>query len=261
VIKVEKTLRHDLLGIAKEVAAKLASANAHMDGIYIKTPLLFSSGAFVTLRISRASDGLYIVSDMGAGYQEGRTTGADQHYTRAANEIAAKAGIRSDGRVLWDNEIPLEQLVAAVTVVSNCTLEAWNLAEHRNRERKRHDTADEFYSRMYAAVKKRRPFAEIDRNVSITGNSRSSWDFDVSIKVHDDRSLFEFVNPAPPAVAFAVTKCSDVGRLPEPPTLVCMIESSKAFGQRLGWLMPVATAVVEYPSAPETRLLELAHAA
>ena len=258
--EISKLLNHDLLAIAKEVATKLARATEQQDGIYIKMPLLFASGASVVIRISRGHDGQYSVSDMGAGYHEGRTTGADQHYTRAANEVAAKAGIRSDGKILWDSDISRDQLAAAVTVVANCTLEAWSLAEHRNRERKRQDSADEFYSRMFTAVKKRRPLAEIERNVSISGNSTSLWDFDVLIKVNDDWSLFDFVNPAPPSVAFAVTKCSDVGRLPDPPTLICMIENPKAFGQRLGWLLPVAT-VVEYPTAQETRLLQLAHAA
>jgi hypothetical protein len=260
VAEIGRTLDHDLLAIAQEVARKLARAMDLQDGTYIKTPLLFSSGSSVAVRISRGQDGLYTVSDMGLGFQEGRLTGADQHYTRAANETAAKSGIRSDGKTLWDHGISQEQLVAAVTVVANCTLEAWNLAEHRNRERKRQDAADQFYSRMFRAVKERRPLAEVDRNVSVPGNSTSSWDFDLSIKVHDDRSLFDFVSPAPPSVAFAVTKCSDVGRLPQPPTLVCMIENPKAFGRRLGWLLPVAN-VVEYPNASENRLMQLAHVA
>ena len=258
--EISKLLDRDLAAIAKEVARQLARAFEQQDGVYISTPLLFASGAPVVVQISRGPDDQFVVSDMGAGYHEARLTGADQHYTRAANEVAAKAGIRSDGKVLADSEISREQLAVAVTVVANCSLETWSLAEHRNRERKQQDTTNEFYSRMFRAVKRRQPLAEVSRNVSFRGNSSSDWDFDVLVKVRDDRSLFDFVSPHPQSVAFATTKCSDVGHLPSPPTLVCVIDNRKAFGSRLGWLLPVAT-VIEYAATSESRLLELAHAA
>lgn len=258
--EISKLLDRDLAAIARDVARQLSRAFEHQDGVYISTPLIFASGAPVVVQISQGPDHTFAVSDLGAGYHEGRLTGADQHYTRAVNEVAAKAGIRSDGKVLSDTDVTREQLPAAVTVVANCSLEAWNLAEHRNRERKRQDTADEFFARMFRAVKRRQPLADIDRNVSFRGNSSSEWDFDLLIKVRDDRSLFDFVSPHPQSVAFATTKCSDVGHLPEPPTLVCIVENKRALGPRLGWLLPVAT-VIEYAATPESRLLELAHAA
>lgn len=255
-----KLREQGLMAIATEVARQLAHVHQHTDGVFISLPLLYSSGAHVVVRVSVGSEGNFAVSDMGGGYQEASLTGADAHYVRAANAVAAKAGIRSDGRVLSDSDIARDQLVAAVTVVGNCSLEAWSLAEHRNRERKRQDSANEFFLRMFKIVKSKQPFAKVERNVSVRGNSQSEWDFDVEIKVKDERSLFEFVSPHPQSVAFATTKCSDVGRIADPPTLVCVVDDRKALGARLGWLLPVAN-VIESTATPEPTLLRLAHAA
>lgn len=257
--EISALLDRDLFAVAKEVARQLAHAFERQDGVYICTPLLYASGAAVVVHISRGRAGEFIVSEMAGGYHEARLTGADQHYTRAANSVAEKAGVRSDGRTISDSGIPQEQLPVAVTVIANCSLEAWNLAEHRNRDRKRRDITDEFFARVFRAVKGRQPLADVARDIEIRGNSTSDWQFDIAVKVRESRSLFDVVTPHPQSVAFATTKCSDVSRLPYPPTLVCVVENRKAFGSRLGWLLPVAT-VIESAGASEKLLIELAHA-
>ena len=210
---------------------------------YISLPLLYSSGASVVIKISRGPDNEFIVSDMGSGFQEATRTGADHHYTRAANAVAAKAGVRSDGQVISDSGISREQLVVAVTVIGNCSLEAWSLAEHRNVERKRLLAADQFYTRIFTTVKRRDALAEVVKDVSVRGNSSSEWEFDVSVIARSEQALFGIVSPNAQSVAFATTKCSDVGRLAEPPKLFSVVENKKAMGNRLGWLLPVSTVI------------------
>ena len=249
----------DLSAIAETVAREMAFAFEQRDGIYISTPLLFGSGAPVVIKVDRAQRGQFLVSDVGAAYHEASLSGADHHFTRAINQIAESAAVQSDGRAIFATEIDRDQLVGAVTIIANCSREAASLAEYRNREQRRRVSADQFYARMFTTVKRRRPLADIDRDVEIRGNSTSEWTFDVAVRVGERRSLFGIVSPNAQSVAFASTKCGDVSRLSKPPTLISVVESREALGKRLGWLLPVSQ-VIEGGS-PDKVLLELSHAA
>jgi len=235
-------LENDLAAIAKDVAQKLAYAFEERDGVYISLPLLYSSGSSVVINISHGPDDEFVVSDMGGGYREAAKTGADHHYARAANAVAQQSGVKSNGTRIWD-VVYRDQLVAAVTVIGNCSLEACSLAEQRNVDRRKVVVADRFYTRLWGTVKRTDPLAEIHRDVQVRGNSSSQWEFDVGVNAHGKRSFFEIVSPNAQAVAFATTKCIDVGRLPEAPKLFAVVESKQAMGNRLGWLLPVATVI------------------
>jgi hypothetical protein len=249
----------ELSALAETVAREMAFAFEQRDGIYISTPLLFGSGAPIVVRIDRAPNSQFLVSDVGAAFHEAMLSGADHHFKIALTQIAANAGVRCDGRAIFVNEVEREQLVGAVTVIANCSREIATLAEYRNREQRRRVSADQFYTRVLTTVKKRRPQADIARDVEIRGNSTSEWTFDVGVRVGERRSLFGVVSPNAQAVAFASTKCSDVMRLPDPPTLVSVVESTEALGRRLGWLLPVSQVIEG--NSPDKVLLQLSHAA
>jgi hypothetical protein len=250
----EHLLERDLAAIATEVARKLAYSFEEKDGFYISLPLLYSSGSSVVINVSRGRDKEFLVSDMGGGHQEAAKTGADNHYTRAANAVAERAGVKCNGKRIWD-VVDFDQLVAAVTVIGNCSLEACSLAEQRNVDRRKVLVAQYFYTRLWTTVKHRDPLADVAKDVSIRGNSSSEWEFDIAVTTHGKKSLFEIVSPNAQAVAFATTKCSDVGRLAEAPKLFAVVESKKAMGNRLGWLLPVATVIES--NEPDERLLQL----
>jgi hypothetical protein len=247
----------DLAAITKDVAQNLAYAFQEKDGFYISLPLLYSSGSAVVINISIGGEDEFVVSDMGSGYHEAAKSGAEHHYARAANSVAERAGVKCNGKRIWD-VVYQDQLVAAVTVIGNCSLEACALAEQRNVDRRKVLIADRFYTRLWSTVKRTDPLADVMREISVRGNSASHWEFDVGVIAHGKKSLFEVVNPNAAAVAFATTKCSDVGRLPEAPKLFAVVESKKAMGNRLGWLLPVAT-VIEGTEPDETliRLMAL----
>lgn len=244
----------DLAAIAKDVAEKLTYAFKGRDGVFISLPLLYSSGSAVVINISFGPDDEFVISDMGGGYQEAAKTGANHHYARAANAIAERSGVRSDGKRIWD-VVYFDQLVPAVTVIGNCSLEACALAEQRNVDRGKVLVAEHFYTRLWTTVKRTDPMADVARDVTVRGNSSSQWEFDVGVTAQGRKSLFEIVSANAQAVAFATTKCSDVGRLADAPKLFAVVESKKAMGNRLGWLLPVATVIEGHE--PDQTLLRL----
>ena len=149
-------LTRDLAAIANDVAQKLAYAFKEKDGFYISLPLLYSSGSSVVVNISAGTDDEFVVSDMGGGYQEASKTGAEHHYARAVNTVAGRAGVRCNDNRIWE-AVDFDKLVAAVTVVGNCSLEACSLAEERNVDRRKVLVAEHFYTRLWTAVRKLYP--------------------------------------------------------------------------------------------------------
>src|SRR3954463_9210021 len=86
--------------LVESIAREIVATEHHVGGSFIRTPLLYPSGATVVVRIEQG-DNKYFVSDFGLGYQETDLYGAGAFYTRHARPIAEKAGVGFDNQAFF----------------------------------------------------------------------------------------------------------------------------------------------------------------
>lgn len=180
--------------------------------IRVPTTTLFPSGDVVSLLITPNRRGGYRVSDSGLG----RTAVLDDgvHHLRPgdrrrAEAIAEQSGIRFEGESFVAEDVAVQNIVPAMALVAEAS-RAWatQMLERsaRSRERALFDVVKEKLERAYSTPM-------VQSKVPVLGASSSQYDFDFGVKLSDGRlALFEIISPAPPSVAFAHTKFSDVQR-------------------------------------------------
>lgn len=180
--------------------------------IRVPTTTLFPSGEVINLAISPNRTGGFRVSDDGLG----RTAVLDEgvHHMRPgdrrrAEAIAEQSGIRFEGDAFVVDDVAAQNLVTAMALVAEAS-RAWatQMLERsvRNRERALVEVVREKLERAYSSPM-------VQSKLAVLGASSSQYDFDFGVKLSDGRiALFEIISPAPPSVAFAHTKFSDVQR-------------------------------------------------
>ncbi|RZJ16901.1 MAG: hypothetical protein EON91_11400 [Brevundimonas sp.] len=166
----------------------------------------------INLTIIPNRSGGYRVSDEGLG----RTAILDEgvHHMRPgdrrrAEAIAEQSGLRFEGDAFVVEDVGAHNLATAIALVAEAS-RAWatQMLERsaRNRERALFDAVKEKLERAYSTPM-------VQSKVAVLGASSSQYDFDFGVKLSDGRlALFEIISPAPPSVAFAHTKFSDVQR-------------------------------------------------
>lgn len=180
--------------------------------IHVPTTTLFPSGDVINLAITPNRRGGYRVSDEGLG----RTAVLDEgvHHMRPGDRrraeiIAEQSGLRFEGDAFVADDVRVQNLVTAMAIVAEAS-RAWatQMVERsaRHRERALFDAVKEKLERAYSTPM-------VQSKVPVLGASSSQYDFDFGVKLSDGRlALFEIISPAPPSVAFAHTKFSDVQR-------------------------------------------------
>src|SRR5260221_3166411 len=132
-----------------ETVAKALVATEHdKSGSFIRTPLIYPSGALVVVRVHHANDDRYFVSDWGLGYQESDLAGAANFYTRHAKTIAEKAGVGFDNQAFFVMEAARDQLVGAIVTIANCSQEASIRAMDALAEKTFEDSKERLYERL-----------------------------------------------------------------------------------------------------------------
>jgi hypothetical protein len=115
------------LDVAREAAAVLSHAEAHGDGAFIRTPLLFPNGASVTVFLSGDGDG-FQVSDYGFASSDAAMWGGGTAFETVAMRIAERSGISYEDGTFFAKGLARDQVPGAVATVANAAKEASDLA-------------------------------------------------------------------------------------------------------------------------------------
>lgn len=192
----------------EEFASNIAKALVHIsmrDGAArLSTPLIFPGGAFVGVEIARHRGG-YLVSDMGSAMREAELMGAERQFARIAQDVARKYGVRFDHNMLFDIEVPQDEVMFAVIAVSNAAKSAVEATAMQAASRE----PINLEGMMYARLERIFPKGRVRREALIRGSS-DDWRFDASVETDHGLTLFEFISPHANAVSSAVTKFLDV---------------------------------------------------
>lgn len=183
------------------------------DGVIrVPTTTLFPSGELISLTVVPTRSGRFRVSDDGLG----RTAVLDEgvHHMRPgdrkrAEAIADFSGLRFEGEAFVADDVSADNLASAMALVAEAS-RSWAAQmldrSTRNRERALFEVVKDKLERAYSTPM-------VHSKIAVLGASSSQYDFDFGVKLNSGRfALFEIISPAPPSVAFAHTKFSDVQR-------------------------------------------------
>lgn len=249
--------------LIEDVAREIVATEHHTSGSFIRTPLLYPSGATVVVRIEQGND-RYFVSDWGLGYQETDLYGAGPFYVRHARTIAEKANIGFDNQAFFVVEATKAQLPGAVIAIGNCSQEAAIRAADALAEKNFEDSKERLYERLVHVFA--REFSASDnvvrKNVRFIGHSTTDWPIATLVQLPRSRkpTIFEPVTKHHNSVAHATMKFSDIARLGvEAPNRVAVIRKKSEFGTYLAVLSQAASVIED--EVPDEVIARLARAA
>ncbi len=226
--------------VVDDVARQLVETIHRTGASFIRTPILYPSGATVVVRIQERS-GQYIVSDMALGYEEAEQMGIALLYSRSAIDAAERSGIRYEEHAFSVINVSRDQLPSAVATVANCSQEGVAHAFQKRSERKEADDAERIYVRLVDLFSPE----SVIRDTEVLGASHTPWNFAAAVQASGSRKLtvFEPVNLHHSSIAHAAMKFHDVARLARPPKRVAVVRNKAGFGTWLGILSQAADVV------------------
>ena len=224
--------------VVRSAAAQLVSYEQISGEIYVNTPLMYSAGGYVAVRVANHG-GKYFVSDFGAGANEAELMGAEGVYRRVAKSVAETAGVGFDQFSFFVLEVTEGQLPGAIATIANCSQEAVNITTMRVSERTRRDDNEVLFERLRSIFDPK----IVARDVSFVGASNTEWHVSSLVTKGRQHFAFEAVSSHRNSVVHASTKFNDLARLKRAPGRVAVVTSKRALGTYLGVLSHSADVI------------------
>jgi hypothetical protein len=203
------TIDTSVATLAAEVARSLVRVTEVGQGARIVTPLLYPGGSMIAAELSRFKEG-FLVTDGGGAHREALLLGGEKTFVRIARETAERFGVRFDSQMIFDINVPEEQVTVAVIAVANAAKTAVEAtAFHLSSA----PSAD-YRAMLWERLERLYRVPSVSRRRRIRGAS-DLWEFDAVVERQGHLSLFEVVVPHANAVTSAVTKFLDVQDLGE----------------------------------------------
>jgi hypothetical protein len=241
--------------LVNDVAHMLVATEHRQGGSFVRTPLLYPSGATVVVRIEDGAD-RFFVSDIGLGHQEADMMGAGNMYARNAHAIAETAGVRFDNQAFFVLEASREQLLGAVVTIANCSQEATIRAADALSEKTFEDSKGRLYERLVTLFERK----AVAKNVDVIGSSNQVWKVAALVSLpHTRPTIFEPVTKHPSSVAHASMKFGDIALRDDPPQRIAVVRKRVEFGSLLTVLARSANIIEE--DSPNDRIIQLTKAA
>jgi hypothetical protein len=238
-----------------DVAREIVATEHRVGGSFIRTPLMYPSGASVVVKIENGTE-KFFVSDVGFGHQEAEMMGAGLLYARPAHVIAEAAGVRFDNQAFFVLEASREQLAGAVVTIANCSQEAVMRASDALAEKTFEDRKTLLYEKLVKVFEPK----IVSKNVEIVGASNQKWRVAAVVNPPGNRpTVFEPVTKSPNSVAHASMKFGDIALREDAPQRVAVVHNRAELGTLLTVLSRSANVIED--DAPDDRIRQLAKAA
>lgn len=233
-----KTNSDSFQKVVHSAAQQLVKYELISDSFYITTPLMYSSGAYVIIRVeSIGAD--YIVSDFGAGFEEAQMIGGDVTYRHVAKNIADACGIQFDSFSFLALRISGGQLAGAIATIANASQEAVNTTSLKVAEQKHQDRNEILYKHLVRVFSS----SSVDRDAHIAGASNTEWHISSLVSVQGHKVAFEAVSKNRNSVVHAAAKFGDLARVDQAPGRVAVVSNKKSLGTLLGVLSHTASVI------------------
>jgi hypothetical protein len=226
----EAITRTDFAELAEQVARGLGKADLLDGRAFIRTPVLFPSGATVVVVMEDEGGGWYRLSDLGQGRDETEVLGVAGAYRHQAQEVARLSGLTLEGNALVLPGVLAAQLVAGTMPVANAAARALERASLRAASRPREDTIEKLVSRLVTVFSK----AQVKRGEDVRGASTHAWQVDAVVTTGDHLAVFDVVTSHPASIVWARAKFHDFARLEAPPARVAVVRRKADLGRPAG---------------------------
>ncbi|MBB4004445.1 hypothetical protein [Aurantimonas endophytica] len=191
----------------------------------ITTPVLFPSGAHVSVRIS-VEGGRCLITDDGAAYAEADMMGALPIFRRAANTVASEVGVRFNHFEIFEAEARPETAAGWVAIVADASRRAVAITAERLAKKLDAEMRVSIVDRLTDVFGVKNVFAE----AAISGASTHAWKVDALVRTDHREIAIEVITPAPASVSSAYVKLDDIRRLDNAPRTVAALSSRSSFG-------------------------------
>lgn len=225
------------------VARELVTVTHDARHSFVSTPLVYPNGTSVVVRIE-GTDGEYLVTDFGMGYEEAEMMGAANIYSRCGKLVADAANIGFDNHSFFVLRVACEQLAGAIVTVANCSKEAASVAAYKLADRKNRDAADILYSRLVTVFPKR----IVARNVPVIGQSNTEWHVATMVQRDRVRAIFEPVSAHHVSVCAAATKFHDIAAVEDAPSRVAVVKRKSEMKTYLAVLSQASNVIEQSAS-------------
>lgn len=216
--------RADITSIARTIASELVRVRVAGPAVRLSAPVLFPSGAHVSLVVHGGPD-RYVVTDDGAATYEAELMGVSRTFPRIAREVAERAGVRFNDHEFFEAEAPVDRLPGIIAVVADTARTAVEQAAIALAERIEADTRQSITDRLVSIF----GAGAVTHDAKVVGASQHTWKFDAAVTCHDSTVLFALTSPSANSVASAFVKMDDVRRLDTPPRNVAVLTKRAAF--------------------------------
>lgn len=234
--------------VVEDAARQLVAVEEVSGAQYVKTPLMYVSGASVVVRVERAGSSTeFLVSDFGSGHQEAEWLGGELTFRRVARSIADAAGIGFDHFAFFAVRISRDQMAGAIATVANCSQEAVLVTSTRVAEKRAKDDAAELYDRLSDLFTPR----AVTRDASIVGASNTEWHVAALVHAGNRPVAFEAVTKHPNSIVYAATKFHDISLVKPSPGRVAVVQRKDQLKTYLGVLSQSSSNVIEQRSADQ----------
>ncbi|MBY3582198.1 hypothetical protein HJA77_13630 [Rhizobium bangladeshense] len=210
---------------ADRIASELVHARRVARGIVVTTPVLFPSGAHVSILVTFTGDRC-LVSDDGAAYAEADMMGAGDIFRRAARSIAEECGLRFNNFEIFETDARVDTLPGIIAIVADAAKRAIHVTADRLARKLDFDLKTSIVDRLIDAFGVKR----VAVDASISGASTHSWTVDALVRTESVEVAIEAVSPSPISVSSAYMKLDDIRRLDHAPKTVAALKGKSSFG-------------------------------
>lgn len=221
--------QYPLETIADDITRRIVSVQNWGDASFINLPMIYPSGAFVTVRLSLIEGGLR-VSDSGFAYREADSFGAGRSFRKTAQGVADDLGVKVGKTSIFVDAFrhEIERAVLDVSAAS------FTVAERIVARASREASVE-----VFEALKHKLDVVFADKvsyNERVTGASATEWDVSAVAKLNGRRAIFQTVSHYPMAIYKASTAFHDLAALDDPPTLISVVANKQELGSNLSLL-------------------------
>lgn len=211
-------------GSIDKIVRDLVRVKHSRDGAILVTPVLFPSGAHVTIRV-RLDDSHCLITDDGAAYAEADMMGASVIFKRVGRHVAEETRICFNSFEFFEAKASIETAAGMIAIVADAAKRAVQLTSERLARRSDENVKAIVLDRLRDVFGR----DAVTPEAAISGASTHAWTVDALVKTGAGAIAVEAVSPSPVSVSAAYLKLDDIRRLDDAPRTYFAIRRKEDF--------------------------------